>query len=128
MNRKGIGLLEVGKTDLKRKTGDFVSTKRKAFVERAERIEAALVEDTWLPIGLRSLLAGEIPQLKKYLMRGYRFRAERCAHRLALMSYSYGPKMLDSDAIAQLRVLDLELGIGSGIHAKRLGPVAPSVA
>lgn len=86
--------------------------KQGAFVERAERIEAALTTETWLPLGLRSLIASELPQIKRDLKCGRCAKAQQNVHRLAATSFRYGPSLLDSTAVAQLRVLDLELSSG----------------
>ena len=80
---------------------------------RIGRIQNALLSENWLPIGLRSLLAQELPKLRDSLAtkRGskcYEAARERI-HELALASFSYGPSLLKSDAVTQLRVLDLEL-------------------
>lgn len=95
----------------RRRNGKGAARARKlgSLIERARRIETALSREAWLPFGLRTLLATEIPQVRQLLEEGRRARAEREVHRLALMSFRYGPKMLDSEAVAQLRILDLEL-------------------
>lgn len=89
------------------------------LAERAERIEEALAEEVWLPIGLRSLMASEFPRVRSDLKKGRRSRARRNVHRLALMSFGYGPKLWDSEAVSQLRVLDLELNPSEGFEPER---------
>ncbi|MDQ8202619.1 hypothetical protein [Pelagicoccus sp. SDUM812003] len=83
-----------------------------ALAERAARVEEALLSETWLPMGLRSLLACDMPWIRRRLAEGKRFWQSKVAervHELALTSFRYGPELLDSEAVAQLRVLDLEL-------------------
>lgn len=85
---------------------------RKALRDRLKRMQTALAEERWLPMGLRSLLAHELPQLRKGLLSRQRSRrqlASQRVHELALTSYRYGPELLDSELVSQLRVLDLEL-------------------
>ncbi|MBD5781229.1 hypothetical protein IEN85_17140 [Pelagicoccus sp. NFK12] len=92
-----------------RTVGKSGRSKSEVWLKRANRIEAAIAKEPWLPIGLRSLLAIEIPEVCKDLKSGRRARAWRNVHRLALMSFRYGPRLLDSEAVAQLRILDLEM-------------------
>lgn len=73
-------------------------------------IEEALRLESWLPLGLRSLLASEIPWIRRLIQRGHSRRAFREIHRLVLSSFQYRDEVWDSEAVAQLRILDLELG------------------
>ena len=81
-------------------------------MERVSRIETALKQERWLPIGMRSLLASELPWIRRRLAshsRRWQAGVAMRVHELTMASFRYGPELLDSEAIAQLRMLDLEL-------------------
>lgn len=91
---------------------ESASKHRSALRARLLKVESALARETWLPMGLRTLLAHELPRLRRELQSRKRFRREAASHRvreLAMATFRYGPELLDSEAVAQLRVLDLEL-------------------
>lgn len=82
------------------------------YAERMAKLLEALGEDVWLPMELRSHLVDEIPLLQRSLSSDgetEHMEAARRIHELAHLSFAYGPEMLDSEAIMQLRILDLEL-------------------
>ena len=84
---------------------------RSAAVGRIERILAAIRDESWLPLGLRTLLAEEVTSLRDELCRG-EITLEQVGervHGIALSSFAYREVVMRSEAVTQLRVLDLEL-------------------
>ncbi|MEM9158062.1 MAG: hypothetical protein AAGB46_03360 [Verrucomicrobiota bacterium] len=89
---------------------------------RMQRILESLIDEMWLPMGLRTMLAEEITslrdQLEKALIELGKV-AERI-HAVALSTFSYSDLMSRSETVAQLRILDLELNPGR-YSGSRLG-------
>lgn len=72
---------------------------------------SSLIQETWLPHGLRSLLVEDLLEAKNELDNG---NAEvsniACRiHSLALTCFAYPELLLKSKTITQIRVLDLEM-------------------
>ncbi|MBC2605693.1 hypothetical protein [Pelagicoccus albus] len=80
------------------------------------KIEEALKREPWLPLNLRGLLAGELPQLRSIAEReghAWRNQIARQVVALALASWILGPSPLESETVALLLALDLELSTAS---------------
>ncbi len=82
------------------------------IVDRLEQIEDSLVRESWLPISFRGLLATELPALAKaagHSGSGWRKAIAKQVMTLALASWIYAPSPLESETVARLQALDLEL-------------------
>ena len=83
-------------------------------IGRMQKILEALVDEMWLPMGLRTMLVEEITTLQDQLEKAMiklGSVAERI-HAVALSTFSYRELMSRSETVAQLRILDLELNPG----------------
>ncbi len=81
-------------------------------MDRLEQIEDSLVRESWLPISFRGLLATELPALAKaagHSGNGWRKKIAKQVMTLALASWIYAPSPLESETVARLQALDLEL-------------------
>ena len=80
-------------------------------VKRMQKILESLLGESWLPMGLRAMLVEEISEMQYQLQNTVLGMEEVSArvHAIALSSFSYEDLLSRSEAIAQLRVLDLEL-------------------
>lgn len=80
-------------------------------IKRMQTILESLLGESWLPMGLRSMLVEEISEMQSQLQNRVLGMEEVSArvHAIALSSFSYEDLLSRSEAIAQLRILDLEL-------------------
>ncbi len=94
------------------RAGEDQDSASEAIVDRLGQIEVSLVKESWLPIAFRGLLASELPALAKLVARngnGWRNRVAKQVMALALASWIYAPSPLESETVARLQALDLEL-------------------
>ena len=96
------------------RAGEDQHSANEAIADRLGQIEVSLVKESWLPIAFRGLLATELPVLEKLASRhgsGWRNRIAKQVMALALASWIYAPSPLESETVARLQALDLELNI-----------------
>lgn len=80
--------------------------------KRIQKILAALLEETWLPITLRSHMAEEVAELQEMLNCGELSDSSlvtKEVHSISFMLSMYGNTHPNSELIAQMRMLDQEL-------------------
>lgn len=80
--------------------------------KRIQKILAALLEETWLPITLRSHMAEEVTELQEMLNGdglSDSSTVTKEVHSISFMLSMYGNTHPNSELIAQMRMLDQEL-------------------
>jgi len=70
-----------------------------------------LLRETWLPMGMRSLIAEELSALQNMLGRGNRNQEaiEHITHAIAMTLHAFGDAHPDSALIAHMRIVHAEL-------------------
>ncbi|MDQ8202620.1 hypothetical protein [Pelagicoccus sp. SDUM812003] len=109
----GINPVAGGETGLDRPAsrGRAVDACRETVIPRLKTIESSLVRESWLPISIRSLLAQEIPALRKEFDRQPRGWRDRVRERLNGLKALVGSKDIGfnvSQALAELDAIDSE--------------------
>lgn len=99
--------------------------------DRIAQIGHSLEKESWLPLSFRTLLACELPALKKLAGHSGRIWRQKLARQvltLAMASWIYAPSPLESETVSQLRTLDLELNAAAHGTDDDLGEgMSPSV-